>query len=111
VEQDLAIFWNIKGPVDDAPTIQFTVQEVDPGDELTPSGQSNQSPVIAGIETGSVALRAVDSPTVLVSWELGGSGSFSGVYLTAVGKSVSSKSVEQLDQVVDKLDSIDQKTP
>lgn len=87
------LFWNILGPITgSSPGIQFTMQEVDPGDEVTRNGQLTSSSVITTTGTGVLKLNLIDSPTLLISWTLtGGSPSFGGVYLSVVSKMIIDK--------------------
>lgn len=84
----VVLFWNISGPVTGgSPTIQFTLAEVDPNDETTTNGQSISSSIITSTNVGSIVLNKVNSPTLLVSWIVGGSSpSFGGVSLSSVAK-------------------------
>lgn len=89
-EQEIVLLWNITGPVTGtSPTIQFTIQEVDPVDESTLIGQSAASPIIITAGVGNLSLHLVNSPTALISWVVGGtSPSFGGVNATAISKVV-----------------------
>jgi hypothetical protein len=88
--QEVSLLWNVTGPVTGvAPTLQFTLQEVDPADEVTANGSSATGSLITGTGVGTVTLSLVKSPTILVSWVVGGvTPSFGGTNATSVGKLV-----------------------
>lgn len=88
--QEVVLLWNITGPITGTlPTIQFTLQEVDPADESTTNGQSATSAVITSTGVGTLALHLINSSAVLVSWVVGGaSPSFGGTSATTIGKTV-----------------------
>jgi hypothetical protein len=75
-DQQISLFWNIRGPVlGTLPTIQFTVQEVDPSDEITPIGSSATSPIISSNGVGHITVSLLNSNKILISWTIGGAAS------------------------------------
>jgi len=70
-------------PTGTTPTLQYTLQEVDPGDDTTLFGSSASSTVINAIGIETVTLSGIKGGSVKVSWVLtGGTPSFTGVYTT-----------------------------
>src|SRR5271166_2722298 len=76
---DTILFWNVQGPVTGTlPTLTFTLQEVDPSDQVTPIGQVATSPTINSTGVGHVVLTRGISCYILVTYTLGGSTPFFG---------------------------------
>ena len=70
-------------PTGTTPTLQYTLQEVDPGDDTTLFGSSASSTVISAIGIETVTLSGIKGGSVKVSWVLTGTTpSFTGVYTT-----------------------------
>jgi len=95
-------------PTGTLPTLQYTIQEVDPGDDTTVFGSATSSSSItaAGIQT--VTLSGVLGGDVKVSWVVGGSSpSFTGVYSTLGEGETSTGSIVSLqDAVGNPVDSV-----
>jgi len=85
---DVTLFINVKAvPTGTSPTIQYTLQEVDPGDGATVIGSTVSSTVITGVGVQKVTLYLTSGGSIKVSWAVGGaSPSFTQVYATMVGK-------------------------
>jgi len=86
--QDVTLFWRIAGPVTGtAPTIAFTLTEVDPSDETTQAGNARSTQAITAASSGFIALRGISSPVIKVSWAVTGTTpSFAGVFLVMTSK-------------------------
>jgi hypothetical protein len=86
--KEVSIVVNVKGPVTGTlPTLQFTLQEVDPGDLTTALGTSATGAQLTGVGTQIVTLPVTLGGAVKVSWVVGGTTpSFGGVYATLVNK-------------------------
>lgn len=72
-----------------APGIQFTITEVDPGDQSTAIGTTvTGASITSGPNTQELSLNLTTSSTIKVSWIIVGSSSptFPGVYVTLVSK-------------------------
>lgn len=89
--QQTVLFWNIAGPITGTlPTIQFTLQEVDPSDNTTPIGVSISSSVWTTTGVGQIMIPITLSPSVLVKWTVGGTlPSFGGVSLAVSTRNTS----------------------
>jgi len=75
-------------PTGTGPGIQFTLQEVDPGDNTTSFGSSSSTSMITGSGVFTASLRSTFAGTIKTSWTVSGSTpSFTGVYTTLVSKS------------------------
>lgn len=87
-DQEMVLFWNITGPVTGTnPTLQFTMQEVDPSDEMTPNGSAIISSIITSVNVGNLILSLINSSRVVVSWAVTGTNpSFGGFSLIAISK-------------------------
>lgn len=96
------LFWNIaQSPTGSSPTIQFTLQEVDPNDGITPVGQSVTSSSINAVNVGQIILRQSTSSSLLLKWTVGGSTpSFSGVSLAVVTREVGNAGADLKTTVV-----------
>lgn len=87
--KELNLLINVSGSVTGTgPTLTFTIQEVDPGDMVTPLGNSKTGTAISATGTQIVSLPIMYGGTVLVSWTIGGTGSptFNGVYASLISK-------------------------
>lgn len=86
--KEINLVINVTGPVTgSSPTIQFTLQEVDPGDGTTPFGPAKTSSVITSTGVYTVTLPVMLGGDVAVSWTVGGlSPSFGGIYATILNK-------------------------
>ena len=81
------LFWNIQGSV--TGTIQFTLQEVDPNDNVTAIGNSVVGAVVSGAGVGQIIIRQTTSPVLLLKWTVtGGSPSIAGTSLTVASREV-----------------------
>jgi hypothetical protein len=85
---EVTLVWNVTGAVTGTtPIITFSLEEVDPADELTPLDVSVSSGAIRTAGAGTVSVSTTNSPVVRVSWVLGGTTpSFAGVYATVFRK-------------------------
>ena len=66
-------------------TIQYTIQEIDPGDQTTAVGTSASSQVFSAAGTQIVSLPLTTTGAVKVSWAVTGGGG-TGIYATVVTK-------------------------
>jgi hypothetical protein len=73
-----------QAPTGIAPTLQYELQEVDPGDETTPVGSSVMSVAFSGVGQQIIELPLTLTGSVKVSWAV--TGSFTGVYATLLAK-------------------------
>jgi len=78
----------LNAPTGTSPTLQFTIQEVDPVNQATSLGSSASSSIINAATATTIQISNSVSNTVQVSWTLGGSASptFTGVNVTLVQK-------------------------
>lgn len=90
--QQISLVVNVKAaPTGTTPTITYTIQEVDPGDDTTVMGNSASTSVISGVGVYTATLSQTTSGTVQVSWTItGSSASFTQVYATIVCKATPS---------------------
>lgn len=90
--RETILFWNITGTITGtSPTIQFTLQEVDPSDQISSVGKTINSSVITATGVGNIILSMGISPLLLVTWTVGGtSPSFSGANLVITSRDVGS---------------------
>ena len=90
---EVSLFINVKAaPTGAAPTLQYTIQEVDPGDGTTVIGNTATSTVISAIGIQRITLESTFGGSIKVSWVIGGAGpSFTQVYSTLVAKQGSAK--------------------
>lgn len=86
--KEINLVINVTGPVTgSSPTIQFTLQEVDPGDGTTSFGTPKTSAIITSTGVYTVTLPVMIGGDVVVSWTVGGiAPSFGGVYATVLNK-------------------------
>lgn len=86
--REIVLVINIKNaPTGTLPTIQYTLQEIDPGDGVTPVGSSVMGQVLGNIGTQILTLPLTLTGSVEVSWTVGGTTpSFTGVYASLVTK-------------------------
>jgi hypothetical protein len=87
---ETVLFWNIQNaPTGTSPTIQFTLQEVDPNDGVTSIGNTVTGPVVSSQGVGQIVLRQTLSTVLLLKWTVTGSSpSFTGVNLTVSSREV-----------------------
>ena len=88
-QTELLLFLNIKAtPTGTDPTLQYTVQEVDPGDEETVIGAAIDSEVFTDTGTQTISFITLNGGAVKVSWAVTGTDtpSFTGVYATVLAK-------------------------
>lgn len=89
VNREINLFINVTAaPTGTSPGIQFTIQEIDPGNGTTPVGTSVTGlSITTGPTTQELTLNLTTSNTVEVSWiVVGTSPSFTGVYATLTTK-------------------------
>jgi hypothetical protein len=86
--RDLILVVNITAaPTGTSPSIVYTLQEVDPGDEVTPVGSSITGVALTGVGTQVLNLPLTVTGAIQVSWEITGAGAdFTGVYATLTTK-------------------------
>jgi hypothetical protein len=87
--KELNLLINVSGSVTGTtPTLTFSIQEVDPGDQTTALGNSKTGSAITATGTQIVSLPIMYGGTVKVTWTIGGSGSptFNGVYASLISK-------------------------
>ncbi len=86
--KEVVLFINVSGSVTGTtPTLTFTIQEVDPGDELTTLGVSTTGAVITATGTQILTLPVSRSSFFKISWVVTGSSPvFNNVYATLVNK-------------------------
>ena len=91
--QELHLLINVTvAPTGVAPTLQFTVQEIDPGNQSTPFGAPVVGSVLSAVGTDVLTLATSTTSALQVSWTVTGAGaSFTGVYATLVSKLTSPK--------------------
>lgn len=90
---EVSLFLNVKAaPTGGSPTLQYTIQEVDPGDGTTVIGPTATSTVITGVTIERITLESAFGGSIKVSWTVGGTTpSFTQVYATLVAKQASAK--------------------
>jgi hypothetical protein len=88
--QEMVLFWNIQGPITGTlPTIQFSLQEIDPNDRVSPIGQLVASSTINTTGTGQITLSLGMSSLISIIWTVGGtSPSFGGVYAAGISRDI-----------------------
>lgn len=94
---EINLFINVKAnPTGSSPTLQYTIQEVDPGDGTTVIGSSVSSTVINAIGIQKISLPMTFGGSIKVSWVIGGSSSptFTQVYATLTAKNASVQLVD-----------------
>lgn len=87
--KELNLLINVSGAVTGTtPTLTFTIEEVDAGDQTTVLGNSSTGAAIIATGTQIVALPIMYGGTVKVSWTIGGTGgpTFNGVYASLISK-------------------------
>lgn len=86
--QQVSVVVNVKAaPTGTTPTIKFTIQEVDPGDQTTTFGNSASTLSITTTGVYTATVNTTTSGTLLVSWTVTGTTpSFTQVYSTVVTK-------------------------
>jgi hypothetical protein len=102
---EISLFVNVKNaPTGTTPTLQYTLQEVDPGDNTTPRGPAVSTTLINAIGIQRISLESAYGGNVKVSWFVIGAGaSFTGVYATLVGKAGATKLTDASGTVVGTL--------
>jgi hypothetical protein len=89
VNRQIDLFVNVTiAPTGTTPGLQFTLQEVDPGNLITPVGSSIVGTTIIATGTQTLSLIFTTSNAVKVSWVITGTSSptFTGVYVTVSSK-------------------------
>src|SRR5512135_881544 len=86
--QQISLVVNVKAaPTGTSPTIQYMIQEVDPGDGATTMGSSASTQSITTTGVYTAALSTTTSGSVKISWTIGGTTpSFTQVYATVAAK-------------------------
>lgn len=86
--KEVTLFVNIKNaPTGTAPSITFTIQEVDPGDGTTSVGTSKTGTALTATGTQILTLPVTFGGSIIVSWVVTGTApSFTGVYTTLINK-------------------------
>ena len=90
---EVSLFINVTAaPTGTTPTLQYTIQEVDPGDGTTVIGNTATSTVITAIGIQRITLESTFGGSIKVSWVVTGTTpSFTQVYSTLVAKQGSAK--------------------
>jgi len=90
---EVSLFINVTAaPTGTTPTIQYTIQEVDPGNGTTVIGNTATSTVINAIGIQRITLESTFGGAIKVSWVVTGTTpSFTGVYASLVAKQGSAK--------------------
>ena len=98
---EVSLFINVKAaPTGTLPTLQYTIQEVDPGDGLTVIGPTVSSTVISAIGIERITMESAFGGSIKVSWVVTGTlPSFTQVYATLVAKQASVKITDGTDTV------------
>jgi len=99
---EVTLYINVKAsPTGTTPTLQYVIQEVDPGDGTTVTGATATSTSINAIGIQKISLPSTFGGAIKVSWTVGGgSPSFTQVYATLVGKQASVKIVDSTGAAV-----------
>jgi len=86
--KEISLIINVTGPImGTSPTLTFTLQEIDPGNESTPINDSKSGSQIISVETQVLTLPVTYGGSVLVSWTVSGTTpSFGGVFASLVNK-------------------------
>jgi hypothetical protein len=86
--KELSLIVNITAvPTGTLPSITFSIQEVDPGNETTTIAPAKSGAAITGVSTQIITLPVMYGGSVLVSWTVTGTTpSFTGVFATTVNK-------------------------
>ena len=87
-DKEITLVVNVlAAPTGTTPTLQYTLQEVDPGDGATVFGQTVSTVSITAIGVYEITIRATQGGSLKVSWAVGGTTpSFTQVYATLVSK-------------------------
>jgi hypothetical protein len=92
-------------PTGVAPTLQYTMQEVDPGNDATPFGDSASTAVILAAGVYRLTVPVTFGASMKVSWAVGGGGpSFPGVYASFTTKIGAVDEADASDSTVDITD-------
>lgn len=87
--KEITLVVNVKAaPTGTAPTLTYTLQEVDPGDDTTVFGSTVSTSAINAIGVYTATIRATRGGALKVTWSLGGTGgpTFTQVYSTLTTK-------------------------
>jgi hypothetical protein len=86
--REIVLSINVKNaPSGTLPTLTYSLQEIDPGDGVTPVGTSVTGAALTAVGTQLLTLPLTLTGSVQVSWAVTGAGaSFTGVYATLVTK-------------------------
>ena len=60
----------LEDPTGTTPGITFTMETLDPGDNLTPLGTSADTGSLTGIDTSVITMALTQSPSLKISWAL-----------------------------------------
>ena len=87
-DKEITLVVNVlAAPTGTTPTLQYTLQEVDPGNGATVFGQTVSTVSITAIGVYEITIRATQGGSLKVSWAVGGTTpSFTQVYATLVSK-------------------------
>jgi hypothetical protein len=111
---EVTLFINVlNSPTGVTPGIQFTMQEVDPGNEITVVGSSISSSVITGISIQKISLIYAFGGSIKISWAITGTGgpTFTGVYSTLVGKAGTISLVDKSGNAIDSSNPMNTQMP
>ncbi len=88
--QQINLIVNVSSaPTGTNPTLQFTIEEIDPGDQFTVFGTPVSTSVISNTGVFTAVLTNTHSSSIKITWTIGGTGgpTFTGVYATVTTKS------------------------
>ena len=90
---EISLFINVKDvPTGTLPTLQYSIQEVDPGDGVTVIGPTVTSAVITAVGIQRITMESAFGGAIQVTWTVTGTTpSFTQVYATLVAKQASVK--------------------
>ena len=100
---EVSLFINVKAsPTGTTPTIVYSIQEVDPGDQSTIIGYAVSSTTINSIGIQKISLEMVFGGNIKVSWTIGGTSTptFTQVYSTLAAKNGSVKITDGTNGIV-----------
>ena len=110
---EVTLFINVLAvPTGSTPTLQYIMQEVDPGDETTVIGTTVSSTVISGISIQKISIVYAFGGTIKISWAVTGAGAnFTNVFSTLVGKSGTIALVDESGSAVNSSNPLSIKVP
>lgn len=96
--KEVSLFVNvILAPNGAVPTIQYTIQEVDPGDGSTPIGTSVSTPEISQPGVYRITMPVTWGTALLISWNLGSGATFPSIYATLATKTASTSVIYDMN--------------